>query len=64
MAHRWQDQFDEDMEQAALAHQQQLEQQRWEQEVDPNEDIDQANGQCICGKYHCKDSYVHWTSGW
>jgi hypothetical protein len=33
-------------------------------ETDPNEDIDTENGQCCCGEYDCKDSYVHWTSGY
>ena len=33
-------------------------------ETDPNEDIDTENGQCCCGEYDCKDSYIHWTSGY
>ena len=35
-----------------------------EEFTDPNEDIDTANGQCVCGEYNCNDEYVHWTSGY
>lgn len=31
---------------------------------DPNLDIDQEQGQCVCGEFNCTEEYVHWTSGW
>ena len=30
--------------------------------IDPNADL--QSGECICGAFHCKDEYKHWTSGW
>lgn len=30
--------------------------------VDPNKDLEE--GQCICGKFECGETYVHWSSGW
>jgi hypothetical protein len=33
------------------------------EQANPNSDIDIDGGQCVCGKYNCRESYVHWTSG-
>lgn len=63
MSHRWVDQFEQDMDDAAH-HQQELEAQQYaEEQMDPNDDIDTENGQCICGRYDCPQEYIHWSSG-